>query len=79
MKFKIIKLNEIKIWFYKTALFAAIEEENIEIVKLLLANNKLDINIINIFQLCFHSIQNHIILIAFKIIYFNEIQNSIFQ
>ena len=30
---------------YKTALFKAIEKENIEIIKLLLNNNKLDINI----------------------------------
>ncbi len=36
-------------FFDKTALYLAIEKENIEIVKLLLSNEKLDINIINIF------------------------------
>lgn len=30
--------------FYKTALFAALEIENYEIIKLLLANDKIDIN-----------------------------------
>ena len=38
---------------YKTALYAAIEKENIEIVKLLLTNEKLDINILNIFKYIF--------------------------
>ena len=32
-------------YIYKTALYLAVEKENIEIVKLLLANDKLDINI----------------------------------
>ena len=41
MKFNIIKL-------YKTALYLAVENENIEIIKLFLTNNKLDINILNI-------------------------------
>lgn len=41
------------ILFYKTALFAAVEKENIEIVKLLLTKDKLDINIIN-------KVQNHV-------------------
>ena len=36
--------------FDKTALYLAIEKENIEIVKLLLSNEKVDINIINIFK-----------------------------
>ena len=34
--------------FYITALYLAVEKENIEIVKHLLAINKLDINILNI-------------------------------
>ena len=44
-----------KFWynkFYQTALGLAVEKENIEIVKLLLTNDKLDINlgyILNIF------------------------------
>ena len=39
--------------FYKTALYLAVEKENIEIVKLLLTNDKLDINIINILNIFF--------------------------
>ena len=54
-----------------TALCLAVEKENIEIVKLLLTNDKLDINIVNIL------INNN--LIKFKIKYFNGIQNLIFQ
>ena len=48
MKFKIISFNEILIYFYKTALYLAIEKENLEIIKLLLMNEKIDINILNI-------------------------------
>ena len=33
---------------FKTVLYLAIEKENIEIVKLLLMNDKLDINVLNI-------------------------------
>ena len=40
--------NEIIFWLYKTALFTAIEKENIEIIKLLLNNGKIDVNLINI-------------------------------
>ncbi len=36
--------NDIYIKFYKTALYLAVEKENIEIIKLLLANDTLDIN-----------------------------------
>ena len=53
MKFKFIFFNEILIFFfYKTALLWAVQKENIEIIKLLLTNEKLDINsiyILNIF------------------------------
>lgn len=31
--------------FYKTALYIAVEKENYEIIKLLLKNKKLDVNI----------------------------------
>ena len=65
----------------------AVEKENIEIVKLLLMNDKLDINIINILNIFFYKIQNHIfqlhsksyLSIEFKIILFNYIQNHVFQ
>ena len=33
--------------FHKTALYLAVEKENIKIIKLLLSNNKIDVNIIN--------------------------------
>ena len=36
------------IYIYRTALYTAVEKENIEIVKLLLTNEKLDINVLNI-------------------------------
>ena len=48
MKFKIIYFNEILSLFYKTALFTAVEKGNVEIIKLLLANDKIDVNILNI-------------------------------
>lgn len=40
-----MKLNNI---FYLTSLYLAVENENIEIIKLLLTNDKLNINILNI-------------------------------
>ena len=80
MKFKIISFNDIQnhifecnfdiIAIYKTALYLAVEKENIEIVKLILMNDKLDINFLNIFIIFF---------IKLKIISFNTIQNHIFQ
>ena len=48
MKFKIIYFNEILSLFYKTVLFTAVEKGNVEIIKLLLANDKIDVNILNI-------------------------------
>ena len=47
--FKIIFLNEIKNYFFfnhKTILFEAIKKQNIEIVKLLLSNKNIDVNIL---------------------------------
>ena len=44
--------------FYITALYLAVEKENIEIVKLLLSKDKIDINIHNIFHYIFHKIIN---------------------
>ena len=38
-------------YFYKTALYLAVEKENIEIVKLLSTNDKLDINLGYIFNI----------------------------
>ena len=39
--------------FQKTALYIAVEKENIEIIKLLLSNNRINININNILSLIF--------------------------
>ena len=64
MKFKIISFNEIIIRIYKTALYLAVEKENVDIIKLLLSNDKIDINILNILLLFY---------IKFKIISFNDI------
>ena len=50
----------------KTALYRAIEKENIEIIKLLLANRNINPNVINI--------SNMIIFIIFKIDCFNDIK-----
>ena len=49
MEFKDISFDEILIWLYIQALYLAVENENLEIIKLLLTNDKIDINIINIF------------------------------
>lgn len=43
--------------FYKTALFKAVENENLEIVKLLLANKEINVNILNIIVLFLYKIQ----------------------
>ena len=51
MIFKANNFNEIILYLYKTALYLAVEKENIEIIKLLLKNDKLDINIINILKI----------------------------
>ena len=94
--FKNISFNEIQnhifqqnfdiIIIYKTALYLAVENENIEIVKLLLMNDKLDINVGYIFHI-FYIIGNLIFQLhsksylskKFKVISFNYIQNYIFQ
>ena len=53
---------------HKTALYLAVEKENIDIVKLLLSNDNIDVNIPFIL---------FIFYIKFKIISFNIIQNHI--
>ena len=65
----------------------AVEKENIEIIKLLLTNDKLDINILNILNIFIYNIQNHIIQLhsksyhsmKFEIMLFNKIQNHIIK
>ena len=56
MKFKIISFNEIIIRIYKTALYLAVEKENLEIIKVLLANDKIGINAPNILYQIIHGI-----------------------
>ena len=50
---KINTLNEIISRINKTALYHAVEKENIEIVQLLLSNNEIDVNILNILPTIF--------------------------
>ena len=49
MEFQIKTLDEIISRINKTALYHAVEKENIEIIQLLLSNDKIDVNILNIF------------------------------
>ena len=49
MEFYLYDLNYIIIYFYKYALNTAVEKENIDLIKLLLTNEKLNINELNIF------------------------------
>ena len=42
----------------KTPLYFAVEKGNIEIIKLLLQNNEIDVNILNIFISFFNKIKN---------------------
>ena len=54
--------------FYITALFFAIEKNNVEIVKLLLSNNKIDVNVINILNIqFFNTISNNILQLRMKL------------
>ena len=60
--------------FFKTTLYIAVEKENIEIIKLLLTNDKTDINKINV--LYNQKFQYNLKLsfsIAFILFYFNHI------
>lgn len=41
-------LIEFFLFIYKTALFDAVEKENMEIIKLLLAYKRIDVNVLNI-------------------------------
>lgn len=53
IKNQIIQWDSKDYIFYKTALFLAVEKENIDIVKVLLMNDKIDVNICNIYYLTF--------------------------
>ena len=68
MAFKFKQFNEIKnnffmklyFFFHKAPLYIAVEKAKIEIIKLLLSCNKLDINLLNIFKnKNFYVIQNN--------------------
>ena len=66
--------NEIEMIFHITVLFYAVKKEKVDIIKLLLAHEKLDINFINILFQSY--LQNCIetTLMKFKILFFNVIQ-----
>lgn len=51
MKFYNLKIYEIISYFNETILFIAIEKENTEIIKLLLSNDKIDVNFQGIFNI----------------------------
>ena len=57
--------NKIIIKIYKTALYIAVEKENIEIIELLLKNDKI-IDIDNILITFYHLIENFIFQCHFK-------------
>ena len=59
IKLNIIYLNEILIKIHKTALYVAIEKENIEIIKLLLTNENIDINILNVFNIFLQNLKSY--------------------
>ena len=79
MKLNIFFLMRFQIKFYSTAFYRAVERKNIEIIKLLLMNDKLDINIpwilddlfIEFEILLFNRIHNYDLIKS--IMYFNEI------
>ena len=64
MEFKSLYLNEIIIMFNRSPFYLAVERENIEIIKLLLTNDKLDVNYLYILFYLF---------LRFVIILFNSI------
>ena len=49
------------LYFYKTALYKAVEKENIEIIKLLLTSENLNVNALSILSTCFYKILNQFI------------------
>lgn len=73
IQFLSIYLNKIISKFNKTALFHAIELEDIEIVKLLLSNDKIDPNIYAIFSCYSYNFKKSKFLIIFFFYYLNEI------
>ena len=67
-------------YFHETSLYLAVENKNIEIIKLLLENNEIEINAINIKIFNYYKIQNKIKkFITFAIKIFNQISKTIFM
>lgn len=54
-KITYFKYNSNILHLYSTALYLAVKKENIEIIKLLLTNDKLDINILSILKYIIYS------------------------
>ena len=63
---------------YKSALHVAVKKENIEIIKLLISQPKIDINILKISNQLLEYNFKSINLIKFRINYFNKITNQLF-
>ena len=86
IKFKTVLLNKIFWKIYRTPFYVAVKTENIEIIKLLLSNNKLNINTPYIVNSIVNQIQKKIQLhlisdfpILFKFKKFNDIRKKIIQ
>lgn len=85
MRFNIYKFNrdsirnEIHRWIYRTTLFYAVGKNDVEIVKLLLTNDKINVNVLNIHTKFYqyHSISRH--FMWFQVIFFNYIFNKTIQ
>lgn len=73
--FNEIKINQI----YRTALYAAVKKENVEIIKLLIRIDSIDVHIHNIFIYFNWWNWMSYISIAFKIEYFNIIHKQVFK
>lgn len=67
MKLHVIYFNEIiKQNFYKNPLYIAVGNENIEIVRILLMNDELDVNYLNIHFHEFNTIKSQIFILCLK-------------
>ena len=65
MDFIIIYWNKIIIYIYKTALYTAVINKDIEMVKLLLSNDSIDVNVLNISKYSLNSISHYIFQLHF--------------
>lgn len=59
----------LNLYFYQSLLFIAVENDNIEIVKLLLSNDKTDINFTNVNIQYFNTIHINFFLNSIQIVF----------